>query len=122
MPGPEQVIRAAVTLPITVGLGITRRVIGLAEGLLPSGDEPDTAPLPTDDVDVLIATDDAMTRDRDPVEEAPLLPDDDLEGHVEPEVEVVAESADEEATEPPGAEVHVDEAVRKITRTPSSPS
>ena len=122
MPGPEQVIRAAVTLPITVGLGITRRVIGLAEGLLPGGDEPDTAPLPTDDVDVLIATDDAMTRDRDPVEEAPLLPDDDLEGHVEPEVEVVAESADEEATERPGAEVHVDEAVRKVTRTPSSPS
>ena len=102
-------VRTAVTLPITVGLGIARRVIGVVGGLLPGDDEPDTAPLPTDDLDVAIAADDAMTRDREPVEEAPLLPDDDLEGHIEPEVEVVAESADDEAADPPGAEVHVDD-------------
>lgn len=109
MPGPEQVIRAAVTLPVSIGLGIARRVIGVVDGLLPGGDEPDTAPLQTDDVEAAIAADDAMTRDREPVEEAPLLPDDDLGGHVEAEVEVVAEVADEGATEPPGPEVHVDE-------------
>ena len=108
MPGPEQVIRTVVTLPVTVGLGIARRVIGAVGGLLSSEDEPDTAPLPTDDLEVAIAADDAMTRAREPVEEAPLLPDDDLEGHIEPEVEVVAESADEEATEPPGPEIHLD--------------
>jgi hypothetical protein len=122
MPGPEQVIRAAVSLPITVGLGVARRVIGVAEGLLPGGEQPDTAPLPTDDVEIAVAADDAMTRDRDPVEEAPLLDDDELTGHVETDVEVVAESADEGATEPPGPDVHIDEAVREVPHTPSSPS
>ena len=119
MPGPEQLIRGAVTLPVTLGLGIARRVIGVVGGLLPGGDEPDTAPLPTDDVEIAVAADDAMTRPRDPVEEAPLLPDDDLEGHIEPEVEVVAESADEDATEPPGAELHIDEALKDTPSTPS---
>jgi hypothetical protein len=94
----------------------------VVDGLLPGDDEPDTAPLPTDDLEAAVAADDAMTREREPVEEAPLLPDDDLEGHVEVEVKVVAESADEGAEESPGADVHVDEAVRDITRTPSSPS
>ena len=95
MPGPEQVVKAAVTLPITVGLGIGRRVVGVVGGLLPAGNgieqpEPDTA-----DLDLAVAADDAMTRQRDPVEEAPLVPDDDdLAGHVDTEVEVVAESAD----------------------------
>ena len=109
MPGPEQVIRTAVTLPVSIGLGIARRVVSVLDGLLPGGDEPDTAPMPMDDVEIAIAADDAMTRAREPAEEAPLLPDDDLGGHVEPEVEVVAEVADEGATEPPGPEVHVDE-------------
>jgi hypothetical protein len=109
MPGPEQVIRAAVTLPISLGLGLARRVIGVVDGLLSGDDEPDTAPLPTDDVEVAVAADDAMTREREPVEEAPLLPDDDLSGHVEPETELVAETADEEAAEPPGPEIHVED-------------
>jgi hypothetical protein len=124
MPGPEQVIRAFVTLPVTVGLGIGRRVAGILGGLLPhEGDEPPvTAYPPGDDVGVAIAADDAMTRDRDPVEEAPLVPDDDLSGHIEPEVEVVAESADEDTTESPGGDVHVDEAVRDMPRTPSEHS
>jgi hypothetical protein len=120
MAGPEQVIRAAVTLPISLGLGIARRVVGVVDGLLSGDDERDTAPLPTDDVEVAVAADDAMTRERDPVEEAPLLPDDDLSGNIEPEVEVVAESADEGATEPPGPEVHADDAVRAAARTPPS--
>jgi hypothetical protein len=121
MPGPEQLIRAAVTLPVKVGLGLARRVYGVVEGLLPGGDGTDPEP-ETADLDIEIAADDAMTRERDPVEEAPLVPDDDLEGHVEPEVEVVAESTDPDAAEPPGPDVHVDEAVRDITRTPSSHS
>ena len=106
MPGPERLIREAVTLPF----GIARRVLGLVGWLLPGGDEePDTAPLPTEDVEIAVAADDAMTRDRDPVEEAPLLPDDALGGHVETEVEVVAESADPEVSDAPGAEIHVDD-------------
>ena len=102
MPGPEQLIRGAVTLPFA----IARRVVGIAAGLIPGGDD-QPEPEPTD-LDVAIAADDAMTRPREPVEEAPLVPDADLGGHIEPEVEVVAESADPEAEEPPGPEVHVD--------------
>jgi hypothetical protein len=107
MPSPEQLVRTAVVLPFRIAHG----VVGIAAGLLPGrGDEPETEPI---DVDIAIAADDAMTREREPVEEAPLVPDDDdLGGHVEPEVEVVAESADPEATEPPGAEVHVDDALK----------
>jgi hypothetical protein len=109
MPGPEQLIRAAVTLPVTVGLGIARRVVGVVGGFLPGGDRTDRPEPETADLDIEIATDDAMTRERDPVEEAPLLPDDDLEGHVEVETAVVAEVADEGATESPGPEVHIDD-------------
>ena len=110
MPGPEQVIRAAVTLPITVGLGIARRVFGVVEGLVPGGGDDGDRPEPeTADLDIEIATDDAMTRERDPVEEAPLVSDDDFGGHVEPEVEVVAESADPEAPAEPGPEIHVED-------------
>jgi hypothetical protein len=109
MPGPEQLIRGAITLPFA----IARRVVGIAAGLLPGdGDQAEPEPEPTD-VDIAIAADDAMTRERDPVEEAPLLPDDDLGGHIEPEVEVVAESADPEATDPPGPDVHVDDALKR---------
>jgi len=108
MPGPEQLIRA-VTLPVTVGLGIARRLYGVVEGFLPGGDDTDRPEPETADLDIAIATDDAMTRERDPVEEAPLLPDDDLEGHVDVETAVVAQAADEGATEPPGPEVHVDD-------------
>lgn len=108
MPGPEQLIRGAVTLPFSIG----RKVMGIAAGLIPGGDdqpEPETT-----DLDIAIAADDAMTREREPVEEAPLVPDEDLGGHIEPEVEVVAESADPEATEPPGPEVHVDRGLRPL--------
>jgi hypothetical protein len=107
MPGPEQLVRAAVTLPLT----IVRQVVGVIGGLLPGGDddEPVRAPRAASDLDAAVAADDALTRERDPVEEAPLMPDDDLGGHVEPEIELVAESADIEATEPAGPELHVDE-------------
>ena len=109
MPGPEQLIRAAVTLPVSIGLGIARRVVSVVEGLLPGGDEPDRAETEPTDVDIAVAADDAMTRDREPAEEAPVLPDDDLGGHVDVETVVVAEVADEGVTEPPGPEVHVDD-------------
>ena len=64
MPGPEQLIRAAVTLPVTVGLGIARRVFGVVEGLLPGGDGTDPEP-ETADLDIEIAgrrCDDARAR------------------------------------------------------------
>ena len=116
MPGPEQLIRGAVALP----LGLARRVLGLVGEVLPGGggDEHVPATQPpdvtrTDDLAAAVAADDAMTREREPVEEAPLQPEDDLGGHIEPEVEVVAESADPEATDPPGAEVHGDDALRR---------
>ena len=115
MPGPEQLVRTAVVLPFS----IARRVVGIAVGLLPGGGgEPEPEPTHVDvasptEVDIAIAADDAMTRERDPVEEAPLVPDQDLGGHVDPEVEVVAESADPEATEPPGPDIHVDDALKR---------
>ena len=104
MPGPDQLIRAAVGLPFA----ITRRVVGTLWGLLPGGDDDRPEPA-TADPDVAIAVDDALTREREPAEETGVLPDDDLGGHVEPEVELVAESADPEAPDPPGPELHVDE-------------
>ena len=102
-------------------LGIARRVLGLVRrACCPAAGATSTSPptqppdvTRTDDLAAAVAADDAMTREREPVEEAPLLPDDDLRGHIEPEVEVVAESADPEATEPPGAEVHGDDALRR---------
>ena len=50
-------------------------------------------------------------REREAVEEPIFEPDADFfdEEHVETEVELVAESADLEATEPPGPTIHVDE-------------
>ena len=104
MPGPEQLVRTAVTLPFAVA----RRVVGIAIGLLPTGgDEPAREP-ETEDLEVRIAADDALTREREPVEEASVLPEDDLEGHVEPEIELVAESADPEVATGPGPEIHVE--------------
>jgi hypothetical protein len=103
MPGPEQIIRVAVTLPFT----LARKAAGIALGLLPGGKDEDATPAEAD-VDTMVAADDAMTREREPTEEAPLLPDDDSEGHVDTEVEVVAESADPEATGP-GADVRVED-------------
>ena len=103
MPGPERIIRAAVMLPFK----IARTMTGVALALLPGGQDGHEAP--TDpDLDIMVAADDAMTREREPVEEAPLLPDDDGAGHVDTEVEVVAESADPEATDPPGPEIHME--------------
>jgi hypothetical protein len=119
MPGPEQLIRTAVVLPFS----IARRVVGLAAGLLPGhggGDEEQrgdprsavaTAPAPEPDVDPAAAAREAVHREREPVEEAIFEPDADFfdDDHVEPEVELVAESADLGATEPPGPQIHVDE-------------
>lgn len=103
---PDQLIRVAVGLPVA----ITRRAVGIAWSLIPGTGGDDERPEPdATDVDIAIAADDAMTRDREPVEEAAVLPDDGLGGHVEPEVEVVAESADEDATEAPGPDVHVED-------------
>jgi len=97
-------VRAAVTLPFK----IARTVTDIALGLLPGGESDDDTPAEAD-VDIMVAADDAMTREREPVEEAPLLADDDGgTDHVDTEVEVVAESADPEATEPPGPEIHIE--------------
>jgi hypothetical protein len=84
-------------------------VLGIAAGFLPDGDSPDRPEPDTTDLDVAIAADDAMTRDRDPVEEAAPSAYDGLGGHVEPEVELVAESMDPDATEPPGPEIHIED-------------
>lgn len=122
MPSAEQIVRTAVVLPFS----IARRVVGVAAGLLPGrghGDgEPEqredprsaaaTAPPPSElDVDPADAAREALDRDREPREEAIFAPDDDFfeEEHVEAEVELVAESADVEATEPPGPTIHIDE-------------
>lgn len=106
MPGPEQVVKAFVTLPFTVA----RRVAGLLGGLLPGGDDtPDRPARP--DPQARAAATEALAREREPVEEAIFTPDDDFfeDDHVESEVELVAESADVGATEPPGPQLHVDE-------------
>lgn len=105
IPGPDQIIRVAVGLP----LGIARRVFGLLGDLVPGGDDSERPEPDTTDVDIAIAADDAMTRDRDPIEEAAVTADDGLGGHVEPEVELVAESTDPEATQPPGPEIHIED-------------
>ncbi|HYH59475.1 MAG TPA: hypothetical protein VD790_09680 [Thermoleophilaceae bacterium] len=115
MPGPEQLIRAGIALPVAV----VRRTAGMARGLLPFGgdqqpsnehDQPSNEQRATsnESPEVAVAVDEALSRDRDPVEEA-ALDDDDLTGHVEAEVEVVAESADPGA-ESIGPEIHVDDA------------
>ena len=122
MPGPEQLIRTVVGLP----WAIARRVIGLGAGLLQGSSGPtgadERAPrrdervaprhgAATPDVDPTDAAAEALERERDPAEEAIFTPDDDFfeEEHVESEVELVAESADVDATEPPGPQLHVDE-------------
>jgi hypothetical protein len=96
-------VGAAITLPFKVA----RTVTGIALGLLPGGGGDDDPPPTAADVDIMVAADDAMTRDREPVEEATVLLDDDDTGHVDTEVEVVAESADPGATGP-GPEIHID--------------
>ena len=102
MPDPGQLIRGAAGLPVAVA----RRVAGMAGGLLPGrGDEP-AEPVGPDPEE---AADEALARDRDPVEEAAVAADDALGGHIEPDVEVVAESADSGLTDPPGPDIHVDE-------------
>lgn len=111
----EQLIRTAVLLPFQ----IARRVVGFAAGLVPGvgAGQPET-PLHEPDVqdadldDARRAAAEALERDREPREEAIFTPDDDFfdeDDHVEVELEVVAESADPEATDPPGPQLHVDE-------------
>ena len=104
MPG-EQLIRTAIGLP----WAIARRIVGLLPGL---GDPP--APERRPDPEVAEAAAEALQREREPREEAIFTPDDDFfddddDDHVDSEVELVAESADPGATEPPGAQLHVDE-------------
>jgi hypothetical protein len=111
MPSPEQLIRTAVGLP----WAITRRVVGIGLGLLPgmgSSDASAETRYRTDiDLDSAIAAEQALGREREPVEEAIFTPDDDFfeDDHLEAEIELVAESSDPDATEPPGAQIHVDE-------------
>ena len=122
MPSPEQIVRTAVVLPFS----IARRVVGIAAGLLPGHGRDDdaerrddprseaataTATAPERDIDPDEAAREALERDREPGEEAIFEPDDDFfdDDHVEAEVELVAESADVDATEPPGPTIHVDE-------------
>jgi len=117
VPGPEQLIRTAVLLPFN----IARRVISIGIGLLPvdSGHDaaattPTRAPAPVEVVDApdpRAAAVEAVERDRAPEEEPIFEPDEGFfdDHHVDAEVELVAESADVEATEPPGPVVHVDE-------------
>ncbi len=101
MPAPQRLIRAAVGLPVAVA----RRAAGIAGGLLPGRGRTEPEP---EVPDVEAAAEEAVARERDPVEEAPVA-DDSLGGHVDPEVELVTESTDPEATEPPGPDVHVDD-------------
>jgi hypothetical protein len=115
MPSPEQIVRTAVVLPFS----IARRVVGIAAGLLPGhgdGDEQAYEPPPVRheeeaELDPRVAAEEAVERPREPVEEAIFEPDDDFydDEHVDTELELVAESADQEATEPPGPQIHVDE-------------
>ena len=116
MPSPEQLLRTTLGLP----WAIARRVVAVGAGLLPgsrdAGEEwerPRTATEADDGaVDASQAAEEALARDREPVEEAIFTPGDDFfdeEGHVDTEVEVVAESADPEATDAPGPQFHVDE-------------
>ena len=99
MPGPEQLIRTAIVLP----LRITRGVIEFGLGLLPGG-------APDDDMRFDVAPRaTAAEREREPTEELPPI-EDDLSGHVEAETKLVAEAADAEASDAaPGPELHVDE-------------
>lgn len=115
MPGPQDVIRTAVTLP----WAIARRVIVLGFGLLPGSGAAteERAERPaneaTPDIDPQDAAAAAVRRERGPEEEAIFTPDDDFfdeeEEHVEQELEVVAESADPEVDDTPGPQLHVDE-------------
>jgi hypothetical protein len=105
MPSPEQVIRTLVGVP----LGLARRVARLGRELLPGRGDREAPPPPRAPVpDAHAAAARALRRERDRSEEPP-PPDADLAGHVESEVELVAESADIEATEPPGPQLSVEE-------------
>ena len=115
MPGPEQLIRTTLGLP----WAIARRVVGAGLGLLPGsgGDGEDTRYSATATgseprTDASQAATEALERDREAREEAIFTPDDDFfddDEHIDTEVEVVAESADPEATGAPGPQLHVDE-------------
>lgn len=116
MPGPTRLIRTAIGLPV----GVARRAAGLALRALPgTGDEaephprqePRTAAAPEQaPPDAVEAAERALDRDRERVEESAAIADGPPPAATaEREQEVVAESADVEATEPPGPQFHVDE-------------
>ena len=112
MPGPEQLIRAAVALPVT----IVRTVAGIAWDLLPgtgAAETPVAEPPVPSPARRVVPPEPRVVSPHPPVvpPEPPPVPDieDDLGGHIETEVEVVAVSADPEAPDPPGPELHVDE-------------
>ena len=111
MPGPEQLIRAAVALPVT----IVRTVAGIAWELLPgtgAAETPVAEPPVPSPARRVVPPEPRVVSPHPPVvpPEPPPVPDieDDLD-HIEVEVEVVAVSADPEAPDPPGPELHVDE-------------
>ena len=116
-----RLVKSTIVLPWT----ITRRVVGFGIGLVPGlrNTDPYTdshGDFPPDDLtrddfdgDASSAATDAIEREREPAEEAIFTPPDDFfddeAGHVDQELELVAESHDPEAAEPPGATLHVDE-------------
>ena len=95
MPGPTEIVRAAVELPIAL--------VRLAWRVLPLGGS-------DSDADIRVSPTPVPPREADwgPPEPPDVLVDD----HVEVEVEVVAESADPEVEEGPGPELHVDDRLR----------
>ena len=100
MPGPTEIVRAAVELPLSVAR--------FAWGLLPFGSDSD----PDESVREGRVNDapptaypEAREADWGPADPPESLVDD----HVEVETELVAESADPEAVDGPGPEFHVDE-------------
>jgi hypothetical protein len=113
MPGPDQLIRTAAALPLAIVRRLPggRTLAGLVDAVLPGSDEPRPEPV-TEEVDPRAVAVEALDRDREPVEEAIFTPDDDFfddDDHVDTETELVAESSDAGAAEPPGAQLHVDE-------------
>lgn len=126
MRDPRRLIRAVLAPPLQVVRRLPggTTVVGIVDLILPEerradgerwepvGEEPTAPPSATPDEDPAEAARAAIDREREPVERAPEgedLYDMPPEGHVETEVELVAESAEPDATEPPGAELRVDE-------------
>lgn len=115
MPGQRSLIRAVLRPP----LAVVRRlpggsaVAGLVDALLPREEHRQRAAegvaAGTPDRGAGVAAEAAIERERERVEEPAYEIGLDPAGHVDSEVELVAESAERGAAEPPGAELRVDE-------------